>query len=68
MRGDTGESDFQVRHDEESLKKFIIPDGCGIRTHDPKKNMVCRRRHLFVEGLVGYYFNSPFDHLQKVNQ
>ena len=32
--GDTGESIFQVGH-EESLKKFIIVDG-GIRIHDPK--------------------------------
>ena len=48
--GDTGESNFQVRHGE-SLKKFIIVDS-GIRTHDSKKHGLSTTP--FAKVLVGY--------------
>ena len=59
--GISGRLYFQVRHGKRR-KSLKLVDG-GIRTHDPKTT-----RCLLLVKELGSIINSPFDHLQKVNQ
>ena len=49
----------------ENLKSLLFVDG-GDRTHDPKIHGLSTTS--FVKELEWGIINSPFDHLQKVNQ